>query len=46
MQYSYSKKIFTGRGKLIGIIGGPDDKCPDKWSYAVLTATGRVTRVI
>ena len=29
MQYNYSKKMFTGRVKPIGIIGDPDNQRPD-----------------
>ena len=36
MQYNYSKKMFSGRDKLIRIIGESDNQRPDKWSCTVL----------
>ena len=36
MQYSYSKEMFSGRAKLIWIIGDPDNYLPDKCSYGLL----------
>jgi len=36
MQYNYSEEMFTGRAKLIRIIGDPDNKLPGKWISAVL----------
>jgi hypothetical protein len=35
MQYSYSKKMFTGRAETIWIIGDPDNQLPYKWSSTV-----------
>jgi len=35
IQYSYSKKRFTGRDKQIRIIGDRHNQHPDKWSSTV-----------
>jgi len=35
MQYSYSKKMFSGRAKQIRIIGDTDNQRPDKGSSTV-----------
>ena len=35
IQYSYSKKRFTGRAKEIRIIGDSDNQRPDKWNSTV-----------
>ena len=35
MQYSYSKKMFTGRAKPIRIIGDPENHRPDERSSTV-----------
>jgi hypothetical protein len=35
MQYSYSKKIFTGRNESIRIIGELDNQRPDEWSFTI-----------
>jgi len=36
MQYTYSKKMFTGRVKPIRIISDPDNQRPDNWRSTVI----------
>jgi len=40
MNYSYSKKKFSGRAKPDRIIGFPDNQLPDKWSCNVFENSG------
>ena len=37
MQYSYSKKMVTGRADPIRIVDGPDNQLPDEWSSTLLS---------
>jgi len=36
MYYNYSKKMFTGRAKSVGINGDSNNQSPEKWSSTVL----------